>query len=93
MEDAKVAGWSLHMSKKYPRFDRIFKTYKRVHPNGTPPCELCDKPAVVRIFMEVNYMNGDDEDFRVCDEHLKLAKSDGEGFYAEFFRYRDSKEE
>jgi hypothetical protein len=80
------------VSKKYPRFDSIFKTYKRVHPNGTPPCELCDKPAVVRIFMEVNYMNGDDEDFRVCDEHLKLAKADGEGFYDQFFRYRDGKE-
>lgn len=64
------------MSKQYPRFDSIMKSYQKCHPNNRPTCECCGEPAVCRIFMQVSYMRGEDEDFKVCKEHLHMAKSE-----------------
>ena len=64
------------MSKKYPRFGEIFKRYTKSHPNNRPTCECCGEPAICRIWMQPTYMRGEDEDFKVCQDHLDMAKSE-----------------
>ena len=75
------------MSKKYPRFHGIWKTYKKCHPNNRPTCECCGEKAVVRIHMEVDYMRGNDEDFIVCQEHLDMAKKDPLELYETYEKF------
>jgi len=82
------------MSKKYPRFGEVYKHYSiqaRQQPT-LPKCELCGDTTVAGINMQVDYMRGNDEFFRVCKEHLELAKLDGTAFYAKYWTYRDEQE-
>lgn len=77
------------MAKKYPRFDSVWKKYDWKKVPNPPPCELCGTDAVGRIHMQVDYMRGNDEDFKVCGEHLALAKSDGVAFYKAYFENQE----
>lgn len=67
--------------KKYPRFGEVFKKYNKCHPNNRPTCECCGEPAICRIWIQVNWMRGEDEDFKVCQDHLDLAKSEPAKLY------------
>lgn len=58
------------MAKVYPR---IVQATRR---KSTRPCILCDQPANRRIFVQVSYMRGDDEEAHVCEEHWRSKSKD-----------------
>jgi hypothetical protein len=39
-------------------------------------CEACDAPATCYADVQWSWFRGDDEAYRVCDVHLKLARED-----------------
>jgi len=64
------------MSRRtYPRFRRRVKDYRKMRPRNRPQCAFCGAPAVARIEYEVSFMRGDDEQVKVCEFHLGLAKA------------------
>lgn len=57
---------------KYPRLQSA-KKYKP----GTelPECNFCHEKATHKIWIEHDFMRGNDEDYKVCDEHLRMSKN------------------
>lgn len=53
---------------KYPRF----RSAKKMGPGAK--CQFCESASTHRVLIEMNFMRGDDESFRVCTEHLKTAQ-------------------
>ena len=57
-------------NRHYPRYD----SRRSLKPNTTLVCmaKSCTKQARHRVFVQVSYMRGDDDDYVVCDEHRKF---------------------
>lgn len=60
--------------RQYPQLDSI--RGKR----AGKPCACCGKPDTAVAWVQWSYMRGEDEDYPVCDEHRKLARSDFPAF-------------
>ena len=61
------------MSRRhYPRYD----SRRALSPRTSLRCQYatCEAQAKWRIFVQVTYMRGDDEDCVVCDEHRKFPE-------------------
>lgn len=59
------------MSKRhYPRYD----SRKKLSPHTTKCCQYgtCTDQAVWKVFVQVNFMRGEDEDYNVCEAHRKF---------------------
>jgi hypothetical protein len=59
------------MSKHhYPRYD----SRRKMPPNTPKTCEVagCGEKAKWQVFVQVSYMRGDDDDYRVCEAHRKF---------------------
>jgi len=80
------------MASKYPRYGGKFKVYDWKKVPNPPACEVCGNDSVARIWMQVSYMRGDDEDFKVCGAHLKMAQDDPVEFYEEYFKRNNDEE-
>lgn len=68
------------MSKKYPRFHGRRK-YKG---QGSTECDCCTKMAIGRACIEFTYMRGEDEDFKVCEDHFCMASKNIDMFLADY---------
>jgi len=51
------------MSRKYPRIAHVTRI------KGKRPCTLCSAPAQKRVWVQISYMRGDDEEAFVCEPH------------------------
>lgn len=61
------------MSKRiYPHYVRKVKGNPRWPLSVT--CKVCPAPATCYAEVQWSWFRGDDETYRVCDEHLKLAR-------------------
>ena len=49
----------------------------------TVTCVVCPAPATCYAEVQWSWFRGDDEHYRVCDEHLKLARTDIQKFAGE----------
>lgn len=58
---------------KYPRLNNRRK-YKQAQLQNK--CECCDEWATGTVCVEFTYMRGEDETYKVCDEHYQLAGTD-----------------
>jgi hypothetical protein len=54
-------------------------------------CEICPAPATCYAEVQWSWFRSDDENYRVCDEHLKLARTDIQKFAGEAEAARLSK--
>lgn len=56
-------------SWSYPRLGRVHKLKP-----GRKLCTCCERPAVSGIDIEIDWFRGNDDTFKVCEEHLKVAR-------------------
>ena len=68
--------------RKYPRFDSA----RNLSPKTTSICNAidCTKQATRRVFIQFDYMRGNDECVLSCDDHYKNAYSKPVEFVALF---------
>lgn len=55
------------MAKKYPVIGIKYHPKKA----GGLPCIVCGAPTTGKVDIEVNWFRGDDEQVRVCSDHIK----------------------
>lgn len=65
------------MAKTYPRWRRTRHHYTHPDPRCHPPCAAigCDKPATRFEEYEVDYMRGNDEHAKLCEEHAERLRN------------------
>lgn len=61
-------------NRSYPHYVGKVKGNPRWPP--TVKCEVCDSPATCYAEVQWSWFRGDDESYKVCDEHLKFARED-----------------
>lgn len=67
------------MSKRtYPHY--VGKVKGNPRWPATVTCSICPAPATCGAEVQWSWFRGDDETYRVCDEHLKLARTDVAAF-------------
>jgi hypothetical protein len=78
------------MSKRtYPRY--VGKAVGNPRWPATVTCEICPAPATCFAEVQWSWFRSDDELYKVCDEHLKLARTDLQKFVGEAEAARFSK--
>lgn len=63
--------------RRYPRFG-----YARPYTGPRQTCAGCHKPATQTVCMQETFLRGEDEDYRVCDRHARMAADNMNRFYS-----------
>lgn len=62
-------------SRSYPHYTGKSQGKKGWFENGVK-CEICDKPAFCFADFQWSFFRGDDESYRVCEEHFAMTRTD-----------------